>query len=108
MYINELPEIIPPKTIVRLFKYDENTPDWKDDVDNIYCVGYYSRQDGLETLWLVDMKGDYCQTTDKDFLLKYFEILTIGDVEDYYGENSPVIAGISVDEPHVVLEKDSL
>lgn len=106
MLTNNLPEVIPPKTIVKLVRYDVNTPNWKDDVGNIYCIGYYSKQDGLDTLWLVDAAGNYCQTTDKEYLLKYFEILTLGNAVDYYGENSPAIRGITKDEPPVVLEKD--
>ena len=30
--------------------------------------------DGLGRIWLVNENGKYEQTTDRDFLLKYFEI----------------------------------
>jgi len=105
MLTDNLPKVIPPKTIVKLVRYDYNTPGWKDEVGNVYCIGYYRKQDGLDSLWLVDTDGKYCQTTDKDYLLKFFEILKLGDTTDYYGDNSPSISGITKIEPYSVLEE---
>jgi len=36
-------------------------------------------------IWLVDEHGNYEQTTDRDFLLKYFEPIEISDESDFYG-----------------------
>ena len=68
-----LPEIIPPRSVFRLARCDLRTKGWKADVGRVFRIGYYSRQDGLDTIWLVDELGKYEQTTDRDFLLKYFQ-----------------------------------
>jgi hypothetical protein len=64
-----LPEVIPPRSVFRL--------------------GYYRRQDGLDVIWLVDERGIYEQTTDRDFLIKYFEPIEISDETDLYGAGKP-------------------
>ena len=83
------PDIIPPGTIVKLIKADNKTPIWKNLIGTIYRIGYYSSQDGLDVIWLVDEFGKYCQTTDRNYLLKYFDIINLSNEKDYYGINSP-------------------
>jgi hypothetical protein len=39
----------------------------------------------LDVIWLVNEHGNYEQTTDRDFLLKYFEPIEISDKSDFYG-----------------------
>jgi hypothetical protein len=51
-----------------------------------FRVGYYSRKDGLNCIWLVNESGDYEQTTDRNFLLKYFVIEHLSAEKDYYGK----------------------
>jgi hypothetical protein len=48
-------------------------------------VGYYSRQDGLNCIWLVNESGEYEQTTDREALIRYFEIERLTDERNYYG-----------------------
>jgi hypothetical protein len=84
-----IPEVIPPETIVKLVKADGKTAEWKKEVGTVFRVGYYSKQDGLDTIWLVDASGSYCQATSRDFLLQYFEIIKLSQYNDPYGENSP-------------------
>lgn len=105
--ITNAPHIIPPKTIVKLIKADSTTPSWINLEGKIYCVGYYSKQDGLDTIWLVDADGNYCETTDREYLLSFFSILKLGDTMDYFGENAPKIVGITDSEPYKVLEAAS-
>jgi hypothetical protein len=50
-----------------------------------FRVGYYSRQGGLDCIWLVNEKGEYEQTTDRDGLLRYFAVEKLTDERDYYG-----------------------
>jgi len=69
-----LPKIIPPRSRVRLAKAEQQTPTWRKDVGRRFRVGYYSRKDGLDCIWLVNEDGEYEQTTDRKSLLKYFEI----------------------------------
>lgn len=82
-----IPNIIPPGSDVELIFADKETPSWKRKIGKKYRVGFYSRQDGLETIWLVDDTG-YCETTGRDYLLKYFKILRLSKNEDYFGDKS--------------------
>lgn len=51
----------------------------------MFRIGYYSEQDGLDCLWLVNERGEYEQTADRDYLLMYFEPLRISRETDLYG-----------------------
>lgn len=84
-----LPKIIPPRSVFRLARTDKETKDWKADVGRVFRVGYYSEQDGLDVIWLVNQQGKYEQTTDRDFLTKYFEPIEISDETDLYGKSKP-------------------
>lgn len=86
---NRLPKIIPPRSVFRLVRTDVKTKGWKTDVGRVFRIGYYSRQDGLDVIWLVNESGRYEQTTDRSFLLKYFEPIQISDESDLYGERKP-------------------
>jgi hypothetical protein len=57
---------------------------WRKDVARRFRIGYYSPKDGLDCIWLVNDNGEYEQTTDRKFLLKYFEIET-SDETNLYG-----------------------
>jgi hypothetical protein len=90
-----LPDVIPPRSVFRLERSDDRTPDWKTDVGRVFRIGYYSRQDGLGVIWLVNKQGKYEQTTDREFLVKYFEPLEICDESDLYGEGKPQFEPLS-------------
>lgn len=83
----KLPRVIPPETVVRLARADAKTPAWARAVGRRFQVGYYSRSDGLECIWLVNYAGEYEQTTDRQSLLKYFDIEELSSVEDLYGDS---------------------
>jgi hypothetical protein len=83
--MKRVPEIIPPRSRVRLVRADTKTPSWRKDIGRQFRIGYYSRQDGLDCIWLVNEKGEYEQTTDRDFLLRYFVIESLTNERDYYG-----------------------
>jgi HEAT repeats len=72
--MRRIPRIIPPHSRVRLVRADDRTPNWKKDIGRQFRVGYYSRKDGLDCIWLVNEEGEYEQTTDRKFLLKYFDV----------------------------------
>lgn len=86
---NTLPSAIPPCSVFRLVHSDAETPEWAGDVGRVFRIGYYSRQDGLDVIWLVDDQGKYEQTTDREFLLRYFDPIQISDENDLYGDNKP-------------------
>ena len=82
--------IIPPRSVIRLIRTD---PDWDTDlqIGDRLRIGYYSRQDGPNCVWLVDSAGNYNQTWDQKSLLDYFEIVSLSDETDLYGLHRPVL-----------------
>ncbi len=86
-----IPKIIPPLTLVEIIHADDSTPVWKEEIGMQFKIGYYSRQDGLNTIWLVNKNGEYCETTDRNSLLKYFKIINISASKDYVGDSSEPI-----------------
>ena len=64
----------------------------------IVRVGYYSPQDGLECIWLVNEDGEYCETVDKKYLEKHYQAISVSEERDYYGENRPAIKRLSEKE----------
>ena len=80
-----IPKVIPPRSRVRLVDADKLTHAWRKEVGRRFRIGYYSRQDGLDCIWLVNDNGEYEQTTDREFLLKYFEIERLSDETNFYG-----------------------
>ena len=87
----KVPEVIPPRSIIRLVRADKCTPAWKEDVGRVFRVGYYSRQDGLNVIWMVNDDGVYEQATDREYLLKYFEIIKLSRETDLFGDDRPVL-----------------
>ncbi len=80
---------IRPGSIVKLVKCDNDTPLWKDRLEALFRIGYYSVQDGFDVIWLVDDQGEYCETIDEECLLKYFQVEFVSDETEFYGENRP-------------------
>jgi hypothetical protein len=82
--------IIPPRSVIRLVR--SNT-DWDPglEVGDEFRIGYYSRQDGPNCVWLVDHSGEYVGTWDQNSLLDYFEIFTSSYETDTYGLHRPVL-----------------
>ena len=76
---------------MRLVRADSSTPGWQGRTGEVLRVGYYSRQDGLECIWLVDTAGEYVETTDREYLLRYFEIVELSDETDFFGDNRPLL-----------------
>jgi hypothetical protein len=83
--MKRIPKIIPPRSRVRLVRADRTTPSWQKQIGQEFRVGYYGRQDGLDCIWLVNEDGKYEQTTDREGLLRYFEIVRLTEERDYYG-----------------------
>ena len=78
---------IAPRTVVKLVRADRTTEAWKANIGRRVRIGYYSRQDGLDCIWLVNDAGEYEQTTDRDFLSKYFKIIKRSKEKDLFGMN---------------------
>lgn len=84
-YVEKLPKTIPPLSRVRLVRVDKRTPSWRRDMGRQFRVGYYSRKDGLDCIWLVNENGKYGQTTDRDFLKEYFQVEHVSREKNFYG-----------------------
>src|SRR5882724_732220 len=83
----KIPKIIPPRSLVRVIKTDASAPADRMHVGQQYRVGYYSPADGLCVIWLVDDRGKYFATTDKQDLIKRYEIEQLSNETDYYGDH---------------------
>jgi hypothetical protein len=81
--------VIPPRSVVKLLA------PWGDKQGRIFRIGYYSRQDGLNCIWLVNEAGTYEQTTDQKSIEKDFEVLKLSAEEDLYGVDREVLGPIS-------------
>jgi len=88
-------DIIRPKSVVKLIHATKRTPVWLGKIGKICRVGYYSKLDGLEIIWLVDETGYYCETTDQHDFLKYFTVIKPGPTDDFYGDNAPRLRKIA-------------
>lgn len=64
---------IPPLSIVKLVRADAQTPNWKSQIGRTFRIGYFSRQDGTDCVWLVNNAGQYEQTVDQSGINDYFE-----------------------------------
>jgi hypothetical protein len=85
---------IAPQSVVQLAGADRRTPGWQKDVGRIFRVGYYSRNDGPDCIWLVNDEGKYEQTTDHEFLYLYFDVIHFAKDTNWYGSRRPRISQI--------------
>jgi hypothetical protein len=87
------PTPIPPCTVVRV--KDSHAKKWKGNGNKRFRIGYYSREDGLDCIWLVNDDGEYQETVDHAFLYKFFEIERLSKERSLYGKNRPQLGPIS-------------
>jgi hypothetical protein len=71
---------------------------WGNDQGRVFRIGYYSPQDGLNCVWLVNEAGIYEQTTDQNSIGKDFEVLQLSTETDFHGVNREILRPISQDE----------
>lgn len=83
--------IIPPLSVVKIVKVTRQTPAWKDCKGQIYRVGYYSKQDGLDCVWLVDDDGKYKEAVDQEMIKTHFEVLKLSNETDLFGDDRPIL-----------------
>jgi hypothetical protein len=91
-------KVIPPRSVVRLLSQ------WGNDQGRIFRIGYYSRQDGLNCVWLVNEAGTYEQTTDQRSIEKDFEVVELSAETDMYRTEREALGPLS-DAESWVLEK---
>jgi len=81
----KIPKIVPPRSRVHLVRADNQTPSWKKDIGRQFRVGYYSRKNGLDCIWLVNEGEAYEQTADRGSLQKYFDVEHLSQEKNFYG-----------------------
>jgi hypothetical protein len=84
---------IPPLSVVRA-AYKGRSHSFRKQNGRIFRVGYYSRMDGLDCIWLVNDEGRYEQTVDHEFLYRHFDIIHFADHTNWYGRRCPKIPAI--------------
>jgi len=51
----------------------------------VFRVGYYSRKDGLDCIWLVNDEVEYEQPTDHEYRFKFFDVIQFAEHTNWYG-----------------------
>jgi hypothetical protein len=89
-----LANIIPPRSVIRVVK---SNPDWDagPQIGDTFRIGYYSRRDGPNCVWLVNDEGKYNQTWDQVTLPDHFEVVQLSDETDIFGNNRPPIGPVA-------------
>ena len=64
----------------------------------ILRVGYYSKQDGTNVVWLVFPNGEYQQTTSQAYINRHFRILHEDEDPDLYGDARPILQPLRDEE----------
>jgi hypothetical protein len=83
---------IPPLSVVRVDYKGRGS--FRKKNGRVFRVGCYSRQDGLDCIWLVNDGGKYEQTVDHDFLYRHFDVIQFADHENWYGRRRKKIPPI--------------
>jgi hypothetical protein len=91
MMNSTLPDVVPPLSLVKVIKVTNEEPDWCGYEGRVFRIGYYSRNDGLDCVWLVDDEGQYLEAVDQEMIRTHFEILQRSDESDLFGVDRPVI-----------------
>ena len=86
---------IPPHSVVALKKLWPHARKQGHEVGEKRRIGYYSRQDGLDCVWLVDDEGEYGWTTDHKWLYKHFEVLKLSGESDLFGVHRKRLRALS-------------
>jgi hypothetical protein len=87
------PSPVPPCSVVRVKNAPKNP--WRAEVGRRFRVGYYSQQDGLDCILLVNDQGKYEQSLDHETLARFFDIETVSQERSRYGRNRPQFSPIS-------------
>lgn len=76
---------LPPRSILRLANLWPHARKQGHEIGEIRRVGYYSKQDGLDCIWLVDNNGSYNWAADRVWVLDKFEVIRLSNETDLYG-----------------------
>jgi hypothetical protein len=87
---------VPPRSTIKV--REDNPGSFRSLLGQTFRVGYYSRQDGLNVIWIVDADGKYTQTMTHAFLNRHFRILFDSGDTDLHGDDRPDILPLSQEE----------
>lgn len=87
---------IPPKTRIRIKRLWPYARKKGHNVGDVWRVGYYARDDGLDVIWLVDRNGLYDWTIDHEFLEKNFDIIKVSYETALYGRGKPRLRALNI------------
>ena len=94
---------LPPRSVLRLKKLWPHATRRGHEIGEIRRVGYYSRHDGLDCIWLVDKDGKYNWTADHKWVMDKFEVVKLSDETSMFGRGRPKLGPIETmehAEPH--------
>jgi hypothetical protein len=94
--MTQLPDPIPPRTVLRLKKLWPQARKQGRELGQVYRVGYYCRCCGRDTIWLVDREGVYNWTADRTFIEQHFEVVSVSNERSLYGRGKPKIEPLPV------------
>lgn len=80
---------LPPKSIVSLVKLWPHARKNGYEIGQTWRVGYYTPNDGLDVIWLVNSEGEYCETADHDWIEKHFQVIFLSSEKSFYGTRKP-------------------
>jgi hypothetical protein len=81
----KLVDFLYPETqlkLIRLWPHAHKKNHFKGEIRR---VGYYSKKDGLDCIWLVDNNGNYNWTADIEFIKKHFIVFKKARNRSIYG-----------------------
>jgi hypothetical protein len=81
------PVPIPPGSVVSAIPVAKSP--WMREVGRVFRIGFYSKQDGLDCVWLVDQNGKYEQTVNHEYLHKFFRVESLANERSLYGRGRP-------------------
>jgi hypothetical protein len=73
--------------VVRFSEIAASDPGWQMEAGRVFRIGYYSQQDGLDCVWLVNETGEYERTTDQKDIGISFEVIKRSVETDMFGYN---------------------
>lgn len=87
-----------PLTVLRLEKLWPHARKQGKEIGQIYRVGYYCKDCGKDTIWLVDAQGNYGWTVDFEFVKAHFKLIARSKKRSIFGKGRPKIGPIKENE----------
>jgi hypothetical protein len=89
--LDQVNSIIPPLSVVQIVKVTAEETAWAGNEGRIFRIRYYSKNDGLDCVWLVDDAGEYAEAVDQEMIRTHFKVLELSNETDLFGVDRPVI-----------------